>query len=589
MNLNLSLNYRTIAFLTSILIALLLSSLFSLFPLPHEYGKFYFIQLVAVILILTGYFLFRKEQLFITFPDYAVLSTIVFGYCTLSALFYDTSFGLWAMQGDAGFNIAIITKFKYNNLWVDFNYRDLHSSYPSLYFFLLGKYAALTNTSSVYMLKKGFLALYLIMPWISYNYLKRVFNAWPAAISVLIFCLFFYEFAIYKPAEFFSLLLFVPWFLNLLNTKEDRSVLINGIVGGLLFATYYFWFLIIPFVVLSYYLIEKQKTQFEYLIKVLSLSAILSSFFWMPVFLDCYKYGFHSQIALWFDESMLVLYRNLDKISVIQVLVVIGILCIVILKDIRRELKWLLLAFVFWLLLGQLSMLIQKPLVHSKMNHLGDLIMIIGFAEGLVIVLNKKFNNATLIPVLSAVVFIAAIQGFSDIKGNAGYKAAFDNYPANEWQKSDKIIDEYKDKVFLTEKTFLNQLLPTYTFINVNAHFSNPACQYLKRIDFLSKLQNCNDPLVVLWLMKYNKFNAIDYVWPNSANQITVFKDNFPYNHLGVSFTFSPQILGSIAVQVNELNSPYFQGTLYKLNQMPYETKNSLNPNYKDLMNEYGL
>ena len=73
---------------------------------------------------------------------------ILFSFGSLFIFFKDSSFGLNGLLGDASFNAAMVTKYKYFNSLTDFNYAQLSTSYPALYHFILGKYAAIFNVES---------------------------------------------------------------------------------------------------------------------------------------------------------------------------------------------------------------------------------------------------------------------------------------------------------------------------------------------------------------------------------------------------------------------------------------------------------
>ena len=149
---------------------------------------------------------------------------------------------------DQGFRTASITKYAHSIALVDFAYKGLPPYYPPLFFWVLGRLAAWTDTSAYEALKIGVLFTALVVPLIAVRFWASITRDWAIAVAVAVAGLAFTDW--YEPYGWLAVIVFVPWFLLFVLQVGRRHDLSRGmtvagmVIGAALVMTYYYPFFI---------------------------------------------------------------------------------------------------------------------------------------------------------------------------------------------------------------------------------------------------------------------------------------------------------------------------------------------------------
>ncbi len=399
------------------------------------------------------------------------------------------------------------------------------------------------------MVKYGFIAAAYLFPLLTYGLWKRIVGRHIAALFTFAFFLSLQTTLLYKAYEVFSLVLFVPWWLIYVegitageeNVSRNRSFYIKGgVLGAVIFMSYYYYFfagivyLGVNFV--SSVLLKEKFSDIRRAYKerfiVLITAAVLSSPYWLSLLASMVTHGAESLQNKWFELYMLrfPFIMRLDVMSLIQLS---GLMALLLLakkhKGPRVGLLMLISAYL-WHFLGHLGILVHAPLLHLKINQLIAFLFLAGFAFALFYI--KKYYPQyktqinTVIIGLLLVVFLGEGEGYTGFNKSKTYKKSLKTTPPASLLDTSK-TSKFFGKVFLTDKYNTNRYIPVFYFLNTNAHHAHPAARYRERIKFLALVGFSTDPGFAAWMLNYNTFDRVDYLWLNK-NEIWTSDDNFP-------------------------------------------------------------
>ena len=186
--------------------------------------------------------------------ELAVGTVGLFLTTALALMLKNTPYTVGAVTGDQRFYTYSVTKFAAYAGYVDAVYRDLPTFYPPLYYYILGRLAALLHVEPYHMMKTGLLATTFVMPYFSTWLWRRIVDYKLAVAAAFVMVIYQQWF---KPAEWLTLVLFIPWWLYWVeDVGQQRPVtwrgqlrwwLLGGLLGALIFQTYYYWFFIVAF------------------------------------------------------------------------------------------------------------------------------------------------------------------------------------------------------------------------------------------------------------------------------------------------------------------------------------------------------
>lgn len=481
------------------------------------------------------------------------------------AIWGKLEFGPSGVLGDSFFSTAIIAKYKESWGNTDFIYQDLHSYYPSLYHYVLGKLAWITNTEPWTMFNTGMILTVFFLPWGIFAMWKRLTDARIAFVFMLLSVFVSRDEMLFKPFEVISLTIFLPWLLRFIwagpGDLSKKAILWGGILGGLLFMTYYYYFfLLIAFIPLRLIFEYRSRGSMagpkqllgQYW-RLLRWVPVVSFLYWAPLLYDFVAFGFESFQNRWFQPYMIKgPYETPGAWPVL-----LGILLAVGLSlrfKLAKGFVLILVAQLLFLVLAYTMMLMGSPLLHIRM--IGIEVYLAWFSLGWGVILAADHSIAieykggdlaglrSLIPVTLAVIFgMYMAQSLHKDKQHDIYKIA-----ARSKMPSLVYFPEFKEKskgnVFLTNRYDICAYRPLYQFIAHNAHFSHPAAQFRERLKFLCLLSQSNNPDFIALMLRKNRFDAVDYLILDDG-QMKVYDDNFPNKqaHTEVLIQFAPEAL----------------------------------------------
>jgi galactan 5-O-arabinofuranosyltransferase len=469
-------------------------------------------------------------------------------------------FGPGGVSGDSWFISSMIAKFKHTWANTDFVYPELHSFYPPLFHYVMGKLAWITGTDPWSMLNVGMTLTTFFLPWGIYAMWKQVVEERLAFIFMVVAMYASVDSILFKPYEVISMTIFIPWALRFLEfgrgKMSKRELLWGGLIGAALFMTYYYYFfLLIPFLPLrtwidwrSHHSRSQLGNVWRGYLRLFGWMMLFSIPYWLPLMYDILRFGMQSFQNRWFQPYMVAGPYGTGE----EWWIILGLLVVVALtvrEKLARGLTLLLVAQLLWLLLAYIGMLLDTPLLHMRIFGLTRYLAWMGLAWG-VVLLGDQIKQADFkpfkghLPVALAVLFAFFVaQELHQDRKISNYKLAKKSeLPALPWFPAFR--EKAKDKVFLTNRYDLSAYRPLYHFIAHNAHFSHPASRFRERLKFLSLLSKSGNAGFVSTMMRNNKFVPIDYLILDDR-QIKIYDDNFPdWNaHTEVKLEFKEEVL----------------------------------------------
>lgn len=509
------------------------------FPFYDAISRIY-IFFFAIIL----YFIFSRDKWKGDRNNLAIATLSIFYSTFLFFLFLPTPYGLNGIFGDSLFRTAYITKFSYHWDLIDFFYKDLPSFYSPLYFYILGKLTTIFNKEPYEMVKIGFILTAFFLPFVSFYFWSKII---PKKLAVLVTYFSFFGLNVilflHKADEFIALLLFVPWWLyyvgNIRNNGKDIWWYIwGGLIGAVIFQFAFLWFFIGCVSLILRLVLRYKLNKMWNIFVMLALTALFSSYFWGRLLLSITKNGIDSFQNRAFQPYMVQFPFPFFEISVIGVLLFIGLIGLIYFfkkSELFSSIGLLLFSCYLWYILGYFGIILNSPILHSKMTYMIDYLLIISFILTLNGIYDFLKRNLTINPHFVIILLLVLMIFFGEvslipIKHTKQYKDSLTQELPVELLETIKLID-YKDKVFLTSYQPIFAYLPVYGFISPVAHYSHPAGQFSERVEFLEKLSNINDSYELLINFRNNKFDRIDYLLLREENNIFILyiiEDDFP-------------------------------------------------------------
>ena len=495
----------------------------------------------------------------------------LFGFCYSFAWLWmlrDTDYGLFGIHADAWYVTSLVTRFSDSWNSQDFTYKDLSSFYPFLYPYILGKVGALLNVPGWKMVKIGMAWMTYFLPILSFFAWRKVFEkSAPAFLLVLLLCTFHFD--VNKPYEDFVSFLILPWyywfFHSLTLAKEDlwgiknggwKSMLLAGLLGAILFTSYYYHFFLLVLFALVYWGSELLKDKkwndlapsIVRHLQIVGVMLIFSSFYWLPLVMDLLSLPSYSMQNRWFQAHYLDNPTSLFKeIRINSLLAIVGI--VFLLANARgdkliRFFSLLLLSLFLFNVTGHLAIMMDTPLLHHKMNKLMFLIGYAGVALLLERSVEKKwldkqqFNRVVL--ALGSFLLFYSTQQIVDARSTKAIEWANGEQPTPVISNK-AFVAETTNKVLLTSEKNLTAYAPIFQFIGHNAHYSHPSSQYRNRIRLLKALEASEDIEFVLYMLRHNRFDQVEYLYFPGKAKFEVADANFPnsppYNKVQVDFS----------------------------------------------------
>jgi hypothetical protein len=251
-------------------------------------------------------------------------------------------------------------------------------------------------------------------------------------------------------------------------------------------------------------------------------------------------------------------------------------------SSLMKKLLILLGVCYFWHWLGIIGVALKKPLLHVKIHEMIHLILLVGFAymvDQLLQAWKEKLQQPYVYLGILLVVFITFGQQLTELqKSDAVAYAKQETKPA-EITRIEALHPQ--GKVFLTENRKLYTYLPVYNFVTMNMHYTHHAGQRNERIQFLQEIAKEKDPKFIAWMLTYNRFDKIDYVYLQNFRLEIMTMKQFPKKEK-VVIQFAPEVF----------RSPYFTQIagvkdLVKVNPISEKVYYQFTPVQKKLAQKY--
>lgn len=492
----------------------------------------------------------------------------VHGLVAVALTFDGTMFSFNGYWGDQKFRQAMILKLFEFGWFTDFYYKGLPPFYPPLYYFLLALYSKIFSLEIYKMLKVGSLYIYAIGPFLLYWLWRKIVTPTQAALITIfsfLFCSIGKGSPLIAPHAFIANSIFIPWWLYYVEQvrgplKRWSNYLSGGLIGGLIFMTYYYPFFI-GGVLLILRMTILRKWSFanpSYTghiwrsIKMLCAAALFSSPFWLPLMWTVLTRGSNPAQQEWHHiGSTGIAFPFLGE-SIPAVLFLLGLVYILrrSYSPVARALLTLVGTTVFFYLCGAFLGAIDRPVNLIKANEFMLFFAgpVIGLAAAGLIrrgqMSHKRRHLPAIIVSLTLIVFLHNMNGFAKKEMVlTGRKAKVAS-----WVETTKIIAEHPGSVFLSNNEELYSFYPVFSFLAANQHYSHPSSDYMGRMRFLEFLENVNDPRLLNLALRHNRFDPVDFLMPTVKNGKLEFLfalSNYPNKYQYRTIRFDTSLLSN--------------------------------------------
>jgi galactan 5-O-arabinofuranosyltransferase len=490
-----------------------------------------------------------------------------------------TPFTVGAVGGDQRFYAAYVAKYAHFPTYVDGLYRDLPSFYPPLFFYLLGRLAAWLGVEPVYTMKWGLLVTVFLLPFALTALWRRLVDVRLAVAGAL--ALLVYQ-QWYKPAEWLTMTLFVPWWLiwveRAVRQRHWGWILVGGVIGALLFQTYYYWFLIggislgLGLVARLTRLVEEDVVAYgRNAAVVLGCTALFSSPYWAPYLYSMMQTGGWEVLQTrWLSAGKIALPLPFTDDSLEGAVLAAGLLYLGVTareNAVSRGLLSLVIALYVWTGLGYVGMLTDHPLLTFRAFPLIDYLLGVAAFLGLLRLWReagaRRFwpQGVQWLPRLGATAAVILLLFYgaellSDLQVNDDFTVArAATMPSDRLAALDTLTQgHYQDRVALLglDHSELLAYRPLFTFLPWSAHYSHPAGHFQARAAFLEKLATIQHPPLFAAALMNNRYDPIDYLLltPDGRTwRMRYLDDNFPDRTIERRLSFAEQ----------NLTAPYFE------------------------------
>lgn len=424
----------------------------------------------------------------------------------------------WGLKADEITIMAMYERFAHGGFWTDFNYAHLPAFYPSLFFQLVAVIGKFANWNGVQMAKFSVLVTILVFPILLYHVQKLMWKhkqdqhaphalAWVLG-TAFVFILAGWDAVITKPYELVSATGVILWatFLSI-DVYEQRmnlkKLIAYGIIGGLLFWMFYFWFFLAAIGIGYFNLFTKGKVtlrQYGQFLLVGIITLLVSVPFWFPLARAYAAHGAENWQLGFFTIEWITTQLPAFAFSVHGIVLLIGLIGLIAWRHILyiRALLALFCAGLTWQAMGLSTILLfASPLQESK-GYLFFSTSILAFGAAYAIEkwwlhYETKFKVSHTTAALVALLVIAPQLPFGTFA---------DSEKVQEVRVRAKVLkpelrelatflatQNVQRKVILTSGIpELHAFVPFTEFIYFNQHNSHPAALFSERLAFVKQL-----------------------------------------------------------------------------------------------------
>lgn len=493
-------------------------------------------------------------------------ATSLWGAITMMLIFHGAPYGMNAYFGDQAFRIAMILKFKTFVFAGDYYYKDLPAFYPPVLYWLLGIGAKILGANAFLMVKVGSILIYLVSPLLLYWLWRKLVTPLQAAMIALMTILFvsFDKSApLLAPHAFLANSLFIPWWFAFVeqvrrpHQTDWRYYLIGGLIGGALFATYYYPFFIGALLLLirligqlfkRNWAVAPRQSCWSRVWLMLIAAAVAASPYWLPQLWSFLTVGYDTGPGWHHIGSTGIGFRFL-QFSLTGLAFLGALLYAVrrIRQPLYRGFVWLVGIVLLFHLVGSILGALDKPVNLIKAGEFialagGSLIGLVAAAW-----LQSRRLSPRIARVRAALVLALVIVMLHQTNGIAKHDmvrtARTTGIPT--WGMDARNVNERAGRVFLTSHEKLPAFYPVYSFYAINQHYSHPAGRLTERLALLDALQSIRDPYIFNLALRTNRYDAVDYFMPRIVDnryEFIVALSNYPNRYRHVYYHFDPAV-----------------------------------------------
>ncbi len=496
------------------------------------------------------WFKFRKPIIFISLIAGFLVSTYLI-------IIYQSKLTWWGLQGDEIFVTAFLEKIASGHFFSDFFYTSLPPFYPPLYFWLVGGLAGLLKFNGIQAAQLGValvLALtpFLVYLWQKIYWSKENISPWQLALApALVFVVADWTAVILKPYEFISAILVTFWTIFLLTDLQLqilnwKKIIFYGISGGLLFLTYYFWFLplAIAFALFKLFIRNKSWYYFSRLSIIGALIVLISLPFTLPLLVTYLKFGSENWLPAFFIPEDLNLYLPFFQFSIFGLVSLTGLLSIIFYwrKPYIKALGLLLVSAYLWQLISIFTIFFwQAPFLPAKpFLFLGGAVLSISAAYGIGEFIGQKIKDQkwqSAVFCFGWLLLASQLLGgsFVDQPSVRNQLVIIKQPPREEFVN---LINKLKTVENIDKLTILSSgvpeisaYLPLDYYVSYNIHFSHSAANFSQRYFFISNLASATSAEDFYQEIKQAPFTEIDALLLLKGDNfypINFWLDNYP-------------------------------------------------------------
>ena len=493
-------------------------------------------RLLLCFFLLAGIWWYRRKGPLLGYALLAGLSLAV----TYLILIVGSQLTWWGLQGDEIFVTANLRRMAGFDWFSDFFYAQLPPFYPPLYFWLVGGFAGMLGLNGIRAAQLGVCAVLFFTPVVAYLWQRwqqqadapaDPLPAWRhlvVALSVLLVS--DWTAVIFKPYEYLSAVLVVLWTASLLQhlthcSGRDRCTWRYGLTGGLLLLTYHFWFFIAVIAVAlhlalfpKFFLLKCKKLSL-----IGGLMAAVSAAYTIPLVLSFARYGIENWQSAFFIFSDFDFYLPFTAPSVFGLFSTVGIVTILALR--RRPyvaaLGLLLVACYLWQLLNAFGLIFfsQTMLPSKPFLFLGGATLSVAAGYGIGEWASRRLRTRT---TMLGAFLLAWVLVSSQLLGGAFLNRSEVREQLRAMQQPlraefAEIIPQLSAVLELQNLTILSSgvpqlsaYLPLHYYISYNAHFSHPAAEFSKRLEYLRWLAASATPQEFAQRVQHPAVGTID-------------------------------------------------------------------------------
>lgn len=445
----------------------------------------------------------------------------------------------WGLKADEQTIAAMFQQFAHGSLSSDFNYAGFVPFYPSLFFQVFGFIGRLFDFNGIQIAKVSALSTIALFPTILYGLQKMYWKTSKKVSSLtwMFSTLFVFIFAgwdavITKPYELISATLVILWTAFLLRDLYSEKLttsraIVYGIVGGMLFWMFYFWFFLAAIGVALFNLFQKtprvEIRHYSQLFLVGIVTLIVASPFWAPLARTYALHGAENWQLGFFTVEWIATYIPEISFSLKGFGMVAGLVALLWYRKALyiRGLLSLFVAGLLWQGMGLFTILnFGSPLQESKgFLFWSTSIFALAAAYGLeqIYTAHKdKIKEHTRSLALVALLLVGPQLAFGTFVDNEDVYEVRSRARAvePEMKKLITYLDVHYnmfERVTLT--TGIPQLqafIPMNEFIYFNQHNSHPAAHFSDRFSFLEELSYSSSSAQFYDKIRGSEFDPIE-------------------------------------------------------------------------------